>query len=112
MEQPNADPLAELVTTYNELNSPVVEELDGEPSPLDFMRYVSRNTPFVVRNAAAAWTATKTWNAKYLEDFLRDQSVNVAVTPKGFVTSLYPVALRVLMFPTLLFASFHVIHSF
>ncbi|ROW06182.1 hypothetical protein VMCG_04703 [Cytospora schulzeri] len=83
MEQSPVDPLAELITTFNELNSPVIEELDGEPSPLEFMRYVSRNTPFVVRNAAATWTATKTWNAQYLEESLRDQTVNVAVTPKG-----------------------------
>ncbi|ROW02662.1 hypothetical protein VSDG_01668 [Cytospora chrysosperma] len=83
MEQPTTDPLAELITTYNELNSTVIEELDEEPSPLEFMRYVSRNTPFVVRNAAATWSATKTWNAQYLEDSLRDQAVNVAVTPKG-----------------------------
>ncbi|ROV89485.1 hypothetical protein VPNG_10164 [Cytospora leucostoma] len=86
MDQPIADPLAELITTYNELNSPVIEELDEEPSPLEFMRYVSRNTPFVVRKAAATWPATKDWNAQYLEGCLRDQTVNVAVTPKGFLT--------------------------
>ncbi|KAK7749736.1 hypothetical protein SLS53_000315 [Cytospora paraplurivora] len=83
MDQPIADPLAELITTYNELNSPVIEELDEEPSPLEFMRYVSRNTPFVVRKAAATWSATKNWNAQYLEGCLRDQTVNVAVTPRG-----------------------------
>lgn len=77
------DPIAELITTYNELNSSVVEKLDEEPSPLEFMRFVSRNTPFVVRKGAATWTATKTWTAEYLEGFLRDQHVNVAVTPKG-----------------------------
>ncbi|KAK7910853.1 hypothetical protein PG985_013334 [Apiospora marii] len=44
-----SDPIAELITTYNELNSSVVEELAEEPSPLEFMRYVARNTPFVVR---------------------------------------------------------------
>lgn len=78
------DPIAELITTYNELNScTVVEELDEEPSPLEFMRYVSRNTPFVVRGGAAQWTATKTWNASYLETTLRDHTINVAVTPFG-----------------------------
>lgn len=88
MDRPIGDPLAELITTYNELNSPVIEELDQEPSPLEFMRYVSRNTPFVVREAAATWSATKEWNAQYLEGCLRDQTVNVAVTPKGFVKLL------------------------
>lgn len=77
------DPIAELITAYNELNSSFVEELDDEPSPLEFMRYVARNTPFVVRKGATHWTATKTWTAVYLESFLRDQHVNVAVTPKG-----------------------------
>lgn len=77
------DPVAELITTYNELNSSVVQELDDEPSPLEFMRYVARSTPFVVRKGAAHWTATKTWTADYLGQFLRHDHVNVAVTPKG-----------------------------
>ncbi|KAL1850409.1 hypothetical protein Daus18300_012943 [Diaporthe australafricana] len=77
------DPLVELLTNYNELNTSVVDELDQEPSPLEFMRYVSRNTPFVVRGGATNWTATKTWNLAQLENLLRDHTVNVAVTPKG-----------------------------
>lgn len=80
---PIMDPLAELITTYNELNSPVVQELDDEPSPLEFMRFVARNTPFVLRRGAAHWTASKTWTADYLQDVLQHQSVNVAVTPQG-----------------------------
>ncbi|KAK8041314.1 hypothetical protein PG994_014321 [Apiospora phragmitis] len=78
-----SDPIAELITTYHELNSSVVEELAEEPSPLEFMRYVARNTPFVVRGGARDWQATKTWNVEYLTQFLRDHSVNVAVTPLG-----------------------------
>lgn len=78
------DPIAELIITYNELNSSIVEELDEEPSPLEFMRFVARNTPFVVRKGAAQWIATKTWTADYLNNFLQDQHVNVAVTPKGY----------------------------
>lgn len=85
--EPIADPLAELLINYNELNSSVVDELQQEPSPLEFMRYVSRNTPFVVRGAASSWTATKTWGLDHLKDLLRDQTVNVAVTPVGFVDS-------------------------
>lgn len=83
------DPIAELITTYNELNSPHVEELDEEPSPLEFMRYVSRNTPFVVRNGAANWIATKVWSADYLKDVLQSHSVTVAVTPEGWVSPVY-----------------------
>lgn len=80
---PVSDPLAELLINYNELNASVVDELDQEPSPLEFMRYVSRNTPFVVRGGANDWTATKTWNLAHLKDLLADQTVNVAVTPYG-----------------------------
>lgn len=82
------DPVAELLDNYHELNSSVIEELDAEPSPLEFMRYVARNRPFVVRKGAANWTATKTWTSSYLSNFLSDQTVNVAVTPKGWVDSL------------------------
>lgn len=85
--EPTADPLAELLINYNELNTSVVDELQEEPSPLEFMRYVSRNTPFVVRGGASTWTATKTWTIGHLKHLLRDQTVNVAVTPEGFVDS-------------------------
>ncbi|KZL69966.1 phospholipase A2 [Colletotrichum tofieldiae] len=77
------DPLAELITTYNELNGAFIEELDEEPSPLEFMRYVARNTPFVVRGAASSWQSNKTWNREYLVQMFKDQTVNVAVTPFG-----------------------------
>ncbi|KAI0426175.1 phospholipase A2 [Xylaria sp. FL1042] len=77
------DSIAELLTTYNELNSSRIEELDEEPSPLEFMRYVARNTPFVVRRGAQDWTATRTWDAAYLCSTLAGHKVNVAVTPYG-----------------------------
>lgn len=78
-----ADPITELINTYNDLNSCVIEVLDEEPSPLEFMRYVARNTPFVVRGAAADWKALQTWNAGHLREALGHLSVNVAVTPAG-----------------------------
>lgn len=78
------DPIEELITTYNELNSSVIEELTEEPSPLEFMRFVARNTPFVVRGAAADWRATRTWTVGFLKEFLGDEPVNVAVTPAGY----------------------------
>jgi len=77
------DPIAELITNYNELNASVIEELNEEPSPLEFMRYVARNTPFVVREAATSWKAFQTWDANFLTETLADQQVNVAVTPFG-----------------------------
>jgi jumonji domain-containing protein 7 len=84
------DPIAELIINYHELNSSVIEELDEEPSALEFMRFVARNTPFVVRGAARNWQATRTWTVDYLKDFLGDEPVNVAVTPAGYVSSPQP----------------------
>ncbi|KAF0331536.1 phospholipase a2 [Colletotrichum asianum] len=80
---PPADPLSELITTFNELNGAFIDELDEEPSPLEFMRYVARNTPFVVRGAASSWRSNKTWDKEFLLDVFKDQTVNVAVTPFG-----------------------------
>jgi peptidyl-lysine (3S)-dioxygenase / protease len=78
------DPTAELITTYNDLNSSAITALDEEPSPLEFMRFVARNTPFVVRAAASDWKATQTWSARFLAELLADETVNVAVTPAGY----------------------------
>ncbi|ORY71850.1 putative phospholipase [Pseudomassariella vexata] len=77
------DPVAELITSFNELNPSIVDELDEEPSPLEFMRFVARNTPFVVRQGAKDWTATKAWSSGYLLKALYGHHVNVAVTPFG-----------------------------
>ncbi len=81
----DSDPTSALLSDYRELNGSVVDELDEEPSPLEFMRYVARNTPLVVRQAASGWTASRAWNASYLTRSLAAQTVNVAVTPQGFV---------------------------
>ena len=75
----------DLITSFNELNPPEIEQLDEDPSPLEFMRSVARNTPFVIRGGASGWKATRTWDADYLEAALLGQSVKVAVTPKGHV---------------------------
>jgi jumonji domain-containing protein 7 len=82
-----ADPIAELLTAYHELNSSNIDELSEEPSALEFMRFVARNRPFVIRGGALDWEATKTWNVSVLNDLLKDHPVNVAVTPKGYVVS-------------------------
>ncbi|TVY48595.1 JmjC domain-containing protein [Lachnellula occidentalis] len=80
---PTSDPIAELLTTYNELNSSSLDELAEIPSPLEFMRHVSRNRPFVVRGGASDWKATRTWSVDVLKARMAGMSVNVAVTPKG-----------------------------
>lgn len=88
----NADPgpgrapnalLEDLITTYNDLNSTVIDELDEEPSALEFMRYVARNTPFVVRGCVPDWEAFQLWDKEFLVETMRGRKVNVAVTPRG-----------------------------
>ena len=79
------DPLHNLITSYYDLNGNSIDELAEEPSPLEFMRYVSRNYPFVIRGGASSWTATTSWTPELLLQHLGSQPVNVAVTPKGYV---------------------------
>jgi len=85
MEAPSLDPIVELLTTYNELNNSLIDELPEVPSPLEFMRYVARNRPFVVRGGASDWKATQTWSVEVLKERMGGMSVNVAVTPAGYV---------------------------
>jgi hypothetical protein len=89
------DPIAELITSFSELNPAIVEELQEDPSPLEFMRFVATNTPFVIRGGAADWTATQRWSADYLLRCLREQSFNIAVTPFGFVQGIRAHQLRI-----------------
>ncbi|KAF5585211.1 phospholipase [Fusarium pseudoanthophilum] len=77
-----------LISTFNELNSNSIDELHDEPSPLEFMRYVARNTPFVIRGGASSWKACQDWNSAYLLSVMKGQNVNVAVTPYGLVPSV------------------------
>ncbi|KAF8849871.1 phospholipase A2 [Acephala macrosclerotiorum] len=80
---PDLDPIISLLTTYNELNSSLADEFTELPSALEFMRYVAKSRPFVVRGGAKDWEATKAWDAETLKTLLEGQSVNVAITPKG-----------------------------
>lgn len=81
------DSITAAITTYHDLNASVVDELEDEPSPLEFMRFVSKNRPCVVRNAAKEWTATRKWDAEYLKRKMEGQKVQVAVTPFGCVVN-------------------------
>lgn len=80
---PQDDPIAALIDGYHELNPTAIDELEECPSSLEFMRYVAKNRPFVVRRGAHDWNALKLWNAKYLKESMKGRDVNVAVTPKG-----------------------------
>ncbi|THW07294.1 Clavaminate synthase-like protein [Aureobasidium pullulans] len=75
--------IRDLIINYHELNATVIDELYEEPSALEFMQYVARNRPFVVRKGAQDWTAVQKWDSHYLLSVLGDSLVNVAITPFG-----------------------------
>jgi jumonji domain-containing protein 7 len=77
------DAVTELIDEYQSLNDSVVTELHEEPSPLEFLRHVYRNRPFVLRKGALDWTPVSTWTGDYLKSVLKDRDVNVAFTPHG-----------------------------
>lgn len=79
-----SEALADFLRTYQDFNSNAVDELHKEPSGLGFMRYVSRNRPFVIRGGCKDWPACRKWSADYLAEILGDSLVNVAVTPHGY----------------------------
>lgn len=76
----------------------MIDELHDEPSPLEFMRYVSRNRPFVVRRGADSFAARKKWNANYLGAVMKDQQVNVAQTLLGNADSIVDLGESKLLF--------------
>ena len=75
--------LVNLLNTYNDLNPASLDILDEEPSALEFMRYVARNRPFVIRKGAEDWKACQRWDAEYLVQVMGNSNVNVALTPHG-----------------------------
>jgi jumonji domain-containing protein 7 len=72
-----------LIQDYYDLNPSRIDELVEDPSPLEFMRYVAKNRPFVIRGGAEDWTACRKWNTQYLGATMRGRYVKVAMTPKG-----------------------------
>ena len=88
------DSYRDLLLTYHELNEDCVEELSIEPSPLQFMKYVAKNQPFVVRGAAGECCAVRKWNASYLTDVMGDSPIKVAITPFGSVCARNAVILK------------------
>ena len=74
--------IEDLITSYHELNTESVDELTEAPSPLEFMRYVAKNTPFVIRGGTSHLPAMS-WNVKRLKERMEGATVEVAVTPYG-----------------------------
>jgi jumonji domain-containing protein 7 len=75
----------ELLDSYHDINSQTVTELHQEPTPLEFMRFVARNQPFVIRNNSNPdfRRITKTWSSMYLSNKMHKKQVRVAITPAG-----------------------------
>ncbi|KAF2216452.1 hypothetical protein CERZMDRAFT_33153 [Cercospora zeae-maydis SCOH1-5] len=82
-QREHRDAVLNLVEAYHELNVCSIDELTSEPSPLQFMRHVAKNRPFVVRKAARSWRAVRQWDASYLREVMGNAAVKVATTPKG-----------------------------
>ncbi|MCJ1427013.1 hypothetical protein MMC29_004916 [Sticta canariensis] len=74
--------MEELISTYHELNGSHVDELAELPTPLEFMQYVRRGRPLVIRGAVSEWPAMQ-WTAEYLETEMTGSRVQIAVTPSG-----------------------------
>lgn len=73
---------SELVSTYHELNGNV-DELYQDPSPLEFMKFVAKNRPFVVRRGCSTWPSVQKWNVAYLKQVAGNTPVKIAVSPHG-----------------------------
>ncbi|PSN66232.1 Clavaminate synthase-like protein [Corynespora cassiicola Philippines] len=82
--------LEDLITTYHDLNPTTIDELPSDPSPLEFLRYVSQNRPFVIRRGASTWPACQKWSAPHLLSILGPHPVNLATTPHGNADSILP----------------------
>ncbi|SLM38298.1 JmjC domain [Lasallia pustulata] len=80
--------IIEHILSYQELNGTTIDELQNEPSPLEFMRFCAKNRPFTVRGGASEWPAVQHWNVEYLKQALGTKLVNVAVTPNGNADSV------------------------
>ena len=81
------DAVRELLATYQELNGSIVEELHEHPTPLEFMRYVHKGRPFVVRGGVSDWPAMQ-WTIEYLKQIMGKTTIQVAVTPSGLVSGV------------------------
>ena len=91
------DPTITLLESYNSLNSSTITTLTSLPSPLEFLRFVAQNRPFVIRGGASDWKAVREWNVASLKEILEGVSVNVAVTPVGYESIFFLIALSTCM---------------
>lgn len=72
-----------LIRAYHELNSEHIDVLDSEPSPIQFMKHVAKNRPFLVKAGCSAWAAVRQWDEAYLTRKMEKRDVKIAITPYG-----------------------------
>ena len=77
------DPIANLLQNYYAMNGADVVVLEQAPSPLDFLRYVAKNRPFIVKGGCSNWDAVQQWSLPYLLHAMGNTKVVVAQTPHG-----------------------------
>ena len=77
------DCTVELLEDYSQVNSPHIDVLHEQPSPLSFLRYVAKNRPFVLRGGCSHWPAVQKWSVPYLLEAMGNAEVDVAETPLG-----------------------------
>lgn len=73
----------ELIESYHSVNSSSIDVLTIEPTPLQFLKYLGKNRPFVVRGGCRGWPALQEWNVAYFEKMMGDTKIEVAETPSG-----------------------------
>jgi hypothetical protein len=75
--------LIELISSYHDLNAGFIPELNGAPTPLEFLRRVHRNQPVVFKGAVSHWKAVTAWNSDYMRSKMGSHTIMVAETPFG-----------------------------
>ena len=81
---------AESATLVNvDLHPTCVDELHASPSALDFLRYVGKNQPFVVRNNPLDSRASQLWSPSYLCQQMGERPLSIACSPSGNADALF-----------------------
>lgn len=79
------DATKNMIVSHQELNGDIDELYEASISPLDFLRYVYKNRPFVLRKGCSSWPAIQRWSSSYLNEVIGDTRVKIAITPRGSV---------------------------
>ncbi|KAJ3129379.1 JmjC domain-containing protein 7 [Nowakowskiella sp. JEL0407] len=81
--------LERLAEEAREFRGTHVEEIEGTPTAVEFLRYVSLNKPVVFRNAAEGWKCMN-WRSypERIKELMGNNETKVAVTPNGLADSI------------------------